>query len=79
MCSVPPRDIEGTCCSQVKLLFCLPMIAAAGGNLWSSLLDVNDDDDDDHDDDDDGSNGITLVSFQGSKLKKSRSRLLATN
>ena len=54
------------------------MIAAAGGNLWSSLLDVNDDDDDD-DDDDDGSNSITLVSFQGSKLKKSPSRLLATN
>ena len=78
MCPVPPRDIEGTCCSQVKLLFCLPMIAAAGGNLWSSLLDVNDDDDDD-DDDDDGSNSITLVSFQGSKLKKSPSRLLATN
>ena len=52
------------------------MIAAAGGNLWSSLLDVNDDDDDD---DDDGSNSITLVSFQGSKLKKSPSRLLATN
>ena len=25
------------------------MIAAAGGNLWSSLLDVNDDDDDDVD------------------------------
>ena len=74
MCPVPPRDIEGTCCSQVKLLFC----------LWSSLLDVNDyddDDDDDGDDDDydDGSNSITLVSFQGSKLKKSSSRLLATN
>ena len=80
MCPVPPRDIEGTCYSQVKLLFCLPMIAAAGGNLWSSLLDVNDyDDDDDDDDDDDGSNSITLVSFQGSKLKKSPSRLLATN
>ena len=52
------------------------MIAAAGGNLWSSLLDVNDYDDDDDDDDgddddyDDGSNSITLVSFQGSKLKK---------
>ena len=58
------------------------MIAAAGGNLWSSLLDVNDYDDDDDDDDDDyddGSNSITLVSFQGSKLKKSPSRLLATN
>ena len=80
MCPVPPRDIEGTYCSQVKLLFCLPMIAAAGGNLWSSLLDVNDYDDDDDDDyDDDGSNSITLVSFQGSKLKKSPSRLLATN
>ena len=47
------------------------MIAAAGGNLYSSLLDVNDYDDDDDDDDDydDGSNSITLVSFQGSKLK----------
>ena len=56
------------------------MIAAAGGNLWSSLLDVNDYDDDDDDDDyDDGSNSLTLVSFQGSKLKKSPSRLLATN
>ena len=42
------------------------MIAAAGGNLYSSLLDVNDYDDDDYDD---GSNSITLVSFQGSKLK----------
>ena len=35
----------------------------------SSLLDVNDYDDDDDDDYDDGSNSITLVSFQGSKLK----------
>ena len=76
MCPVPARDIEGTCGSQVKSLFCLPMTAAAGGNLWSSLFDVNDDDDDD---DDDGSNTITLVSFQGSKLKKSPSGLLATN
>ena len=56
------------------------MIAAAGANLWSSLLDVNDyDDDDDDDDNDDGSNSITLVSFQGSKLKTSSSSLLATN
>ena len=45
--------------------------------MWSSLLNINDDDDDD--DDDDGSNSITLVSFQGSKLKKSPSHLLATN
>ena len=64
MCPVPPRDIEGTCCSQVKLLFCLPMIAAAGGNLCSSLLDVNDDYDDD------GSNSQTLVSLPGLEIKK---------
>lgn len=39
------------------------MIAAAGGNLWSSLLDVNDDDDD-------GSNSQTLVSCHNQKLSR---------
>ena len=55
-------DIEGICSSQAKLLFCLPMIAAAGGNLWLPA-DINNDDDDDDDDYDDGSNNQTLVSL----------------